>query len=257
MTAAADTPAMATGLPPGWIELAAFPDERTLLGFLDTQIDADGDLFTAENRAMFVQGCLLGYRTVRDQGWLHLGAVATWLPGDDGELRTTVWTIGVGLLPVPSFGDVNPVGVAERVLGSRGDVGQIEPFELVDGREGIVIGATTSVDVSDLDFDPVELMPHLRPDELGVYIVVLPMKDLPTHLGVTVGIAPNVAERTPMSVVASQMATSLQRLDGADELPADLVLVDTTRTVRPEGFMPGTADKSDHGKADDVVTADL
>ena len=252
-----EAPAMATGLPPGWIELAAFDGETTLRAFLDAQLDVDAELFSPEHRDLLVDGCLLAHSMLSGQRWLHLGAVATWLPIDDTQMRTTVWTVGVGLLSIPQLGDIHPIGVAERVLGRRGDVQQVEPFQLPDGRDGVVIGATTSFDVAELSFDPTAYMPQLRPDELGVYIVLLPVVDLPDHLGVTVGVAPNLDERGPMSVLASQMAVSLQRLDRAGDVPPDYVLVDSTRTIHPSGFLTGPLDPTAQPKEQDVATADL
>lgn len=237
------SPTMATGLPPGWIEIAAFDGEGSLRAFLDSQIDVDAELFSDENRQLLLDGCSMAYSMVRGQNWLHLGAVATYLPDDTGELYVTVWTVGVGLMSVPQFGDLNPIGVAERVIGRHSSIEQVEPFRLEDGRDGVVLAATTSFDPSTLDFDPTAYMPHLRPDELGVYIVLLPVADLPGHLGVTVGVAPNVAERTPMSFLASQMAASLQLADNVGPMPADRVLIDTTRTIHPTGFLSGPIDE--------------
>jgi hypothetical protein len=228
---------LATGLPPGWIELAAFRDEATMRSFLDEQLAADGEAFTTEQRSMVGHACAAVFGLVRPQRWLHLGAVVTQVPGEAADWRTTVWTVGVGVMPLPESGDVDPIAVAERVLGRMDGVEASETFRLDDGRHGIVLAMTTSVDLSGLDFDPLAYLPQLDPQALGVYLCLLPVPGLPEHVGVTIGVAPNRTERGPMSFLAGQMATSLHAVTDPTELPSAHVLVDTTGRVHAEGFL--------------------
>lgn len=106
---------------------------------------------------------------------------------------------------------------------------------------------TTSVDLASLDFDPREYLPQLDPDALGVYLCLLPVPGLEDHVGVTIGGAPNRAERAPMSFLAGQMATSLHAVADTAQLPADHVLVDATRTVHPSGFLRSRITQTPHG----------
>jgi hypothetical protein len=238
----------ATGLPPGWIEIAAFREEETLRGFLEEQLSADGEAFDDEQRAMLVDACTAAHALVRTQRWLHLGAVVTYVPAEDEQWRTTVWTVGVGLLPTPDLGDVDPVAVAERVLGNVTGVEACEPFRLDDGRHGVALGLVVSVDPVALGVDPATHLPQLEPEALGAYVCLLPVPGLPGHVGVTIGVAPNRQERGPMSVLAAQMATSLRVLPDPAELPPEQVLVDVTRTVHESGFptrSPGSPPDSD------------
>lgn len=108
MTASALPPStlLATGLPPGWIELAALRDEQTMHAFLDAQLDVDAQLFTDEHRSMVHQACATVFDLVRAQQWLHLGAVVTSVADPDEPAeprwRTTTWSTGVGVLPTPT-----------------------------------------------------------------------------------------------------------------------------------------------------------
>jgi hypothetical protein len=232
----------ATGLPPGWIEIGAFRDEATLRGFLEEQLSVDRDLFDADQRAMVVDACSLAHALVRPQQWLHLGAVVTYVPGQGGDWRTTVWTIGVGLLRTPDIGDIDPLAVAERVLGSVSGVEVCESFQLDDGRRGVVLGLLVSVDPDTLGGAPVRQLPQLDLQALGGYACLLPVPGLPGHVGVTIGVAPNREERGPMSVLAAQMATSLRVLADPAELPSEQVLVDVTRSVHESGFLKASSD---------------
>lgn len=251
MTADLPRTLLATGLPPGWIELTAFRDEPTLREFLDSQLDVDAQLYTDEHRSMVHQACAMVFDLVRAQQWLHLGAVVTSVPDPDEPAeprwRTTTWAIGVGVLPTPDLGDIDPLAVAERVLGRVQGVEQCEPFTLDDGRHGVVLATTTSVDLTVLDFDPRAYLPQLDPDHLGVYLCLLPVPGLEHHLGVTVGVAPNRDERSPLSFLAGQMATSLHAVADTAQLPADHVLVDATRTVHPSGFLRSRITQTPHG----------
>lgn len=231
---------LATGLPPGWLEVGAFDDERALTTFLDALLDVDADRFDPGQRDALVHACLLARAAVHGQGWLHLGAVATYVHDGDGQWRTTLWTVGVGLVAVPDLDDVNPVGLAERVLGRVEAVEAVESFRLDDGRDGVALSTTARLDLATLPVDADQLherLPGLTPGALGVVVYLLPVPGLPGHLGLTVGVAPNRGERTPLSFLAGQMATSVRRVEDVRELPAHQILVDTTGTTVPRGSL--------------------
>lgn len=247
------SPMVATGLPPGWIEVAAFRSPGHLAAFLDAQMDADADAFDEQTRELLHTLCRRAYALLEGQGWLHAGCVVTQFP-DDGSAaggapvteepytdqtpwRTTGWTYAVGLLAHPSTGDLNPVALLERALGRLGALEIEETFRLADGRDVLAIATTTAVDPGPLT-EGAELLPHFDPDALGTVVYVVPPLGLPDHLAVVVGIAPNVEERSAMSFVALEMATSVHVPDDVRQLRSEAVLVDTTGVFQPTGSMP-------------------
>lgn len=241
---------VATGLPPGWIEVASFETRRHLALFLDRLMDADADRFGDAERAQVQALCARAHGLVSDQGWLQAGCVVTDFP-DDGRAvagvptretpyddttpwRTTVWTVAVGLVPVPETGEINPIALAERALGRTGGVELLETFRLHDGRE--VLAAATTVDASPLGDEPGPgTLPHLDPEALGVAVYVLPTLGLPGHLTLGIGVAPNVDERSAMSVLALEIASSVHAVEDPGALDPRAVLVDRTGRVHPSG----------------------
>lgn len=227
---------LATGLPPGWLELAAHRSDDDLRGFLETQMDADAELYAAAQRQTLVEACLRARHLSDHQGWLHLGCVVTQVP-QDGSWVSTVWSVGVGLVRVPDLDPVDPLGVVQRGATSLGTVDSVHDFTLADGRAGVYLGMRTRAGSGLAEVPPEQRLPQLDADALGMYVVLLPVAGLTGVVGVTVGVAPNVAERGPMSFLAGQMATSLQVVDDPAAVDRDQVLVDSTGQVRPGGHL--------------------
>ncbi|WP_127479774.1 hypothetical protein [Nocardioides pantholopis] len=226
----------ATGLPPGWLEIGAHEDEEALRGFLAAQIAADADAYTAEQEQALVDACVRARELMADRAWLHLGCVVTQVPRDETWV-STVWSVGIGVLRVPDFGDVDPMAVAQRGVAHLGAVDSVREFALADGREGMLFGMRGTAGPALSEVPPDQRLPQLDPDALGMYVVLLPVAGVPGLVGITVGVAPNVEERGPMSVLAGEMAASLHVVDDSASTPRDAVLIDTTRTVLPHGFL--------------------
>ena len=238
----ADDVLLATGLPPGWIELAAFRDEDALRDFLTTQLDADAERYDAAQREQVLSACLAGHRLLSGQAWLHAGGIVTHVPHEAGWLPT-VWAVAVGVVPHPDPHDLDLAALAGRVLPrALGDglaLDAHEVFEVGDGRHGIVLGATMPLGPVD---EGLPRLPQLDPQALGVYVCLVPVPGLDGHLGLTVGVAPNREERTAMSLLAGQMAVSLRVLEDTAALDADHVLVDTSGRIHPAGSLGSSAD---------------
>lgn len=237
MSAAVPDVLLATGLPPGWIELTAFRDEAALRRFLDAQLDADAERYDAEQRERVVGACLTGHRVLEGQGWLHAGGIVTHVPHDGGWLPT-VWAVAVGVVPHPDPHDLDLAALAERVLpralAASLAVDATEVFDVGDGRRGIVLGATMPLPPVD---DDLPRLAQLDPQALGVYVCLVPVPGLPDRLGVTIGVAPHRDERAAMSLLAGQMAVSLRVLEDTGALDRDTVLVDTTGAFHPGGSL--------------------
>lgn len=227
---------LATGLPPGWIEVGAHASDDDLRGFLEAQMAADGDAYAAAQRQALVEACLRARHLAGHQGWLHLGCVVTQVPDGD-QWVSTAWSVGVGVVRVPDVDPVDPLGVVQRGLPSLGRVDSVHDFTLADGRPGVFFGMRTAAGSALTEVPAERRLPQLDPEALGMYVVLLPVAGLPGVVGVTVGVAPNVAERGPMSFLAGQMAASLHVVDDPRALDADLVLIDPTRQVHPQGYL--------------------
>lgn len=227
---------LATGLPPGWIEVGGHASDDDLRGFLTAQMDADADAYAAAQREALLEACLRARHLAGHEGWLHLGCVVTQVPQGDAWI-STAWSVGVGVVRVPDLDPVDPLGVVQRGLPSLGRIDSVHDFTLEDGRAGVYFGMRTSAGSALGDVPPDQRLPQLDPDNLGMYVVLLPVAGLPGVVGITVGVAPNVEERGPVSFLAGQMAASLHVIEDPTAVPADRVLVDSTRRVQPDGYL--------------------
>ncbi len=227
---------LATGLPPGWIEVGGHASDDDLRGFLAAQMDADADDYDAAQREALVAACLRARHLAGHEGWLHLGCVVTQVPRDESWV-STAWSVGVGIVRVPDLDPVDPLAVVQRGLPSLGRIDTVHDFTLADGRAGVWFGMRTSAGGSLAEVPVDRRLPQLDPDNLGMYVVLLPVAGLAGAVGITVGVAPNVEERGPMSFLAGQMAASLQVVEDPAAVPTDRVLVDATRRVQPQGYL--------------------
>lgn len=227
---------LATGLPPGWIEVGGHASDEDLRGFLAAQMDADADDYDAAQREALVEACLRARHLAGHERWLHLGCVVTQVPRG-GSWVITAWSVGVGIVRVPDLDPVDPLAVAQRGLPSLGRIDTVHDFTLADGRSGVWFGMRTSAGRSLAEVPVDRRLPQLDPDNLGMYVVLLPVAGLAGAVGITVGVAPNVEERGPMSFLAGQMAVSLQVVEDPATVPRDQVLVDATRQVQPQGYL--------------------
>lgn len=232
-----DVPTLATALPAGWIELVAFRTPERLTAYLRAQLAVDGDRFSAEQADQLIDACRRAHGLAVSERWLHLGCLVTDFPVGE-TLRTTVWTIGLGVLRVPTFGDVDPLGVGARVLASLGIIEDVIDVELDDGRRGLIVGGYASAGPG-ADLSSTELLPQLDPERLGLYGVLLPLPGAPGRLVLALGISPCGEERQAMSVVAGQLATSVHVIGDLSHYAPASVLVDTTGLVHPDGFLGG------------------
>lgn len=235
--------ALATGLPPGWIELAAHQSDDGLRAYLDAQAKADGDPYTPEQSAMLVDACVRGRQVLAGMSWQHFGAVVTSaasevVEDEDAEVGwlPTVWAFGVGLLNIPPTNDINPIGMAQRVLGRLATVEEVAPFRLDDGRDGVAMTLKAEAEMDPSQPDPTTALPQLDVKKLGVWACLLPVPGLPESLSLTVGVAPNTIERLAMSYVAGQIASSVHWVQDTTELVDEPIIIDTTGSLLPGGF---------------------
>lgn len=222
---------IAVALPLGWIEVAAQDTVDEMAEQLRAQAavdgSGDGDAFDEASLDALVDAATRLRATVGSDEWQHFGAVVTQVPaerpsGPDDEVpwRSTVWAYGVRLIRLPDLGDLNPVGVAERVVGSVGVVRSVDPFRLDDGRDGVAV-QLTAVELDDEQIAAARAgLPQLDPDRLGAWVCMLPVPGLPGTMALTVGLAPNDAEVPPMTWLGSQIATSVHRVAAEAEAPA-------------------------------------
>lgn len=215
---------IAVALPAGWIEVAAQDTADEMAEQLRAQAAVDGDAFDGASLDALVDAAQHLRATVGSDVWQHFGAVVTQVPtrrpedrDDEVPWQTTVWAFGVRLLRLPDLGDLNPVGVAERVVGSVGVVRSVESFRLDDGRDGVAV-LLTAVEVDDEQIVAARSrLPQLDPDRLGAWVCMLPVPGLPATLSLTVGLAPDEAEVPQMTWLGAQIATSVHRVVGGSD----------------------------------------
>lgn len=234
MASPADT-LLRTAVPPGWIELKAFADDAEAERWFGELLDLTPDLYDAGQRAHLEEV----YRQARAQvAQLPVdaaGVLFTVLEDD----RPTLWSFTLTQVPFPESRDVNVLGVLERFLASEagrrglGSDDVVETFETADGRDGVAIYTTGSV-------DPVtghvgEHVPHLDAEALGVVhgAVRLPRLDGAQRDVVLVvsGVAPTLDERPLMALVAAQLTVNATLQPADQPLPPGRVAVDAVGVV--------------------------
>jgi len=227
---------VAVALPVGWIEVAAQDSVEEMSRQLRDQAAVDGDAFDGSAVDTLVTAAVRLRGTVGSEDWQNFGAIVTQVPvrrpdGPDDEVpwRSTVWAFGVRLIRLPDFGDLNPIGVAERAVGGVGVVESVDSFHLDDGRDGVAVRLTAvALDDGELAVAR-ERLPQLDPDGLGAWVCLLPAPGLPGTMSLTVGLAPNDDEVLPMTWLGAQIATSVHGPVEGAQLP------DVGATVRVGG----------------------
>jgi hypothetical protein len=124
------------------------------------------------------------------------------------------------------------------LFGQMATYDRTDAFTLDDGRSGVILTGTVDVtEVPGAVLSPDRLLPGMDPSALGLYVCLLPVSGLEHRIGITVAIAPQASEVTPLSWLANQMATSIHAVDDPRDYPSDNVLVDPTGTVHPGRYL--------------------
>ncbi|MFJ2977458.1 hypothetical protein ACIPEP_01250 [Curtobacterium sp. NPDC087082] len=225
------------GLPPGWIELVAHQDEAAAQQWFDELLRTAPAEMPVEVR----QALREHYASVREQmprGTIDsAGLLVTTLPDD----TVTAWQFAMTIVAGPPIGDVDLLAVVERFLDSPAGSAGVGPEDLVesfvthDGRPGVAIHTTTG------GSDALRRnVPHANADALGVVYAAVRLEhgraDSDRVLLLT-GIAPTVAERLPMSVLAAQIVLSATLRDSGDR-PDVRVALDTTGQTKQDSTRP-------------------
>lgn len=229
------------GLPPGWIELVAHPDDESAARWFDALLEtAPADVPEPVRQALRTS-----YADVRAQmprGTIDsAGILVTTLPDD----TATIWQFAMTVVAGPPTGDVELLAVVERFLGSpagAADLGPedvVESFETQDGRPGVAIHTTTGGSPTIRDN-----VPHADPGALGVVYAAVRLQHVTSdddRLLLLTGIAPTVAERLPMAVLAAQMVMSAALRDSDDRPDVRIALDATVGAPAPAQDTPSGA----------------
>lgn len=224
-----------TAVPPGWIELKAIEDDEQARQWFDELLDLTPGLYDEAGRASLHEV----FQQARAQVALlpvdAAGAFFTVLEED----RPTLWAFTLTQVPFPESRDINVMAVVERFLSSQtgrqglGPDDVVETFQTQDGRDGVAIYTTGSVDPSSGRVGG--HIPQLDADALGVVYgaVRLPRLDDAQQDVVLVvsGVAPTLEERPLMALIAANL-TVHATLQHADEpMPPGRVAVDAAGVV--------------------------
>jgi hypothetical protein len=227
--------------PPGWIELVAHEDDEEAAAWFDRLLAKTPDLVD-EAGADLLRRTFAEVRRQMPRDLVNsAGVIVTTLEDDE----VTLWQYTLTLMTPPQAGDVNLMAVVERFLESpegREPLGEgdfVESFHTPDGRDGIAVHTTTSLD------DGGRLaanIPGANPDRLGVVHAVVRLNRVRgasgDRLAVIVGTAPNVEQRLPMSIIAAQVLVSARLRDSDAEPPVGRIDVDATGRRRDESAPP-------------------
>lgn len=226
------------GIPPGWIELVAHESDDAATEWFDRLLALTPDLLD-ERASTRLKRTFAEARRQLPSGLADAAGLLLTTLEDD---QVTLWQYTVTLVPVPPSGDVNVMAVVERFLKSpegrrplTDPDDLVETFQTTDGRDGVAIHTTTRVD------DNGRLsanIPGADADRLGVVYAAVrlnrPRGASADRMAVITGVAPTVAQRLPMSVVAAQLTMSAQLRDSDAPPPPGRVDVDATGQRRDQ-----------------------
>ncbi|RLV55560.1 hypothetical protein D9V41_10755 [Aeromicrobium phragmitis] len=232
------TPMLATPLPFGWLEIGAFEDADTVEAFVRSRLDTDPADLPAEVTAQVAAALREAHAWTTSVSWHHLGVLVTSVSEQTGsdQRRPTAWTVGVTTMPAPPSREINPAGLIERLLPSRGPAMDISTVRLPDGRDAVSgTGTLSAARAADTDHR-VEL-PRYDPSALGLVTTWVPLPESTVLLGV-VAVALSADELAALQLLTVEMAAGAQLVDDPSTLPSERVLVDPDRRVHPDGYLP-------------------
>lgn len=242
-------------VPPGWIELVAHENDEDAARWFDRLLAKTPNTFDENG----MESLRTSYDEVRRQmprdSIDAAGVLVTTLDNDE----VTLWQFTMSVVAGPPSGDVNVMAVVERFMGSAegreliaGKDDFAESFQTQDGRDGVAIHTTTRIDD---DGRLAMNIPHADSERLGVVYAAIRLNRAKSttadRIAIIVGVAPNVEQRLPMSIVAAQLTLSARLRDSdAPPLPGriDIDVTGYRRDqVATDPLIPGQlAEQSPH-----------
>lgn len=225
-------------IPPGWIELVAHDDDDEAARWFERLLAKTPTTFGEKGTEILRSS----YDEVRRQMPRDLidaaGALLTTLEDD----AVTLWQFTVSVIAGPPSGDVNIMAVVERFMESpqgresltdKDDL--VENFQTPDGRDGIAIHTTTRIDDGGR---LAENIPGTDSARLGVVYAAVRLNRAKSstadRIAVITGIAPNLTQRLPMSIIAAQLTLSARLRDSDGPSVPGRIDVDATGYRRDE-----------------------
>ncbi|PYF99947.1 hypothetical protein SAMN05216184_105191 [Georgenia satyanarayanai] len=194
--------------PPGWVEIAAFDtDARAEAHWRDMIEPAREHLGDGPTDHLYL-GLREARAAVARSGVTSAGVVVTEV--DD---KPAVWTFSTTIEKVAS-GEVNPVALVERAVGTAGTVERVEDITLVDGRTAVQAFLTLSPETrlgrahgsatapaGGTGTPPVE--------RLGSCVVAVALPGRPHDLVLVTGSSPDPEHRPLLAHVVSAIAAGV------------------------------------------------
>lgn len=208
MTATAAPTQFWVPTPPGWVEIAAFDtDARAEAHWRDMIEPARPHLGDGPTDHLYV-GLREARAAVVGSGVTSAGVVVTEV--DD---EPAVWTFSTTIEHVAS-GEVNPVALVERAVGTAGTVERVEDITLVDGRTAVQAFLTltpqTRLGRGHGAAAPRPTTPGKPPVErLGSCVVAVALPGRPHDLVLTTGSSPDPEHRPLLAHVVSAIAAGV------------------------------------------------
>lgn len=192
--------------PPGWVEIAAFDtDARAEAHWRDMIEPAREHLGDGPTDHLYVG--LREARAVAGTGVTSAGVVVTEV--DD---KPAVWTFSTTVEHVPS-GEVNPVVLVERAVGTAGTVERVEDITLVDGRTAVQAFLTltpqTRLGRAHRSAAPRPATGTPPVERLGCCVVAVALPDRPHDLVLVTGSSPDTEHRPLLAHVVSAIAAGV------------------------------------------------
>ncbi|WP_454085003.1 hypothetical protein [Georgenia sp. Marseille-Q6866] len=193
--------------PPGWVEIAAFDtDARAEAHWRDMIEPAREHLGDGPTDHLYV-GLREARAAVAGTGVTSAGVVLTEV--DD---KPAVWTFSTTMEHVPS-GEVNPVALVERAVGTAGTVERVEDITLVDGRTAVQAFLTltpqTRLGRAHGSAAPRPATGTPPVERLGCCVVAVALPGRPHDLVLVTGSSPDTEHRPLLAHVVSAIAAGV------------------------------------------------
>lgn len=186
--------------PPGWVEIAAFDTDARAEQHWRTMVEPARQHLGDEATDHLYVGLRGVRKAVTGSGVTSAGVVVT-----EVDEAPAIWTFSTTIEQVES-GELSPVGLVERAMGTIGKVDEIEDITLVDGRTAVQALLTLVPSSPMAGRGPAGPAATTGEQELGICVIAVALPGRSRDIVLVTGSSPVVAHRSLLAHVASAIA---------------------------------------------------
>lgn len=186
--------------PPGWVEIAAFDTDARAERHWREMIEPARRHLGEEQTDHLYRGLREVREAVGGTGVTSAGVVVTQV--DDAP---AIWTFSTTIERVDS-GELSPVGLVERAVGTVGTVDELADITLVDGRTAVQALLTLTPGSPMAGRGPAGAASPAGDGEVGVCVIAVALPRRPRELVLVTGSSTVLEHRALLAHVASAIA---------------------------------------------------